>query len=148
MAVQLYACPHKGEAYALGVVVRDGHASIQVACIHSRGVVAHVAEWSGNASPRDAVEMAVEIGHLYNTAVIAVEYSGAEGIEAGNLLREVEYPAIYREKWRNVSYLHWVTRANNRELLESATLDTCHPAQDESAAQARHIAARVVLEAA
>jgi hypothetical protein len=99
--------------------------------------------------------MAVEIGHLYNTAVIAVEYSGAEGIEAGNLLREAEYPAIYQEKQGNVSYLHWLTTEKNREALEAATLVSDHPAQvtrsglsrDEIAAQARHIAANVVLGA-
>jgi hypothetical protein len=81
-----------------------------------------VAEWWGHCPPQDFAKIMIALGYWYNGAEIAVEYM-KDGITTGDKLVEMDYPALYRERFKDrpggayKQYFHFTTNEKTRSSI-------------------------------
>lgn len=79
-----------------------------------------VAEFIGHIPPASYARLVAALGYWYNGAEIACEYQGP-GISAGDKLKDLDYPALYRPQHRDRIgstmgvHLHWMTTMKTRD---------------------------------
>lgn len=81
-----------------------------------------VAEWWGHCPPQDFAKIMIALGYWYNGAELAVEYM-KDGITTGDKLVEMDYPALYRERFKDrpggayKQYFHFTTNEKTRSSI-------------------------------
>jgi hypothetical protein len=112
--LMIWLPPQAGREYVMGVDPAGGGAEGDYSCaqVIDRRLGSQCAELHGHYPPRELAQKLVELGKLYNRALIAVEKNNhGHGVLA--YLRMKEYPSVFAQRGQD----GWLTSAVSRPAM-------------------------------
>lgn len=123
--LKIWKLPERHRKYTIGADVAEGlaHGDFSVADVMDVETMETVARWRGHADPDQFGDILIELGLLYNHALVGVEINN-HGLTTVQRMRDKFYTNLYRREGKlderieeTTSKLGWLTNVKTKPLM-------------------------------